>query len=564
MIVRHNRSLLPPAAIIGCLFIGSTGARAQPAPAPAPQPAAPEAPLTPEPPPEPSDAPTRSGVDDRRYTPSEYVSRPAELPEHLRLNGAWRLALSQVIELAIRKNLALEVKRLSLRAGRYRARSERGAFEPFVAASYSHREEDVPPVTAQEGAAEDIVRSIDNDWSATLGQRFRTGTVVQLDFNNGWSQSSAATAVRPDLFRSTLELSVRQPLLKGFSVDTDIASAEILRAEFDSEGALEDARVAAAATVSDAERGYWDLVQALKTYQIRQASLELAERQLQLTESQINAGLLPPSDRIAAEGTLARRELDLVRAEQDIEGRSDELRRLMNVSPERYRRPIVPVDTPAFAEAAVDVPALIARANGQRPELRKSDVDLERAHFEQRVADNNRLPQLDVRVGYGLIGQDEDYDQALRNMSAFRGRYWTAGVNLTWTPLGLEAGSEQDRRQTLRQQVEVQRKQVLENIRIEVRQAAREVTTAARQVRAAARSRSLSERSLDAEQRKFLNGTSSNFVIAQRQEELAQAHLAELTAVIAHAKALVALNLATGDLLASRNVQLVLAPSKGR
>jgi outer membrane protein TolC len=91
---------------------------------------------------------------------------------------------------------------------------------------------------------------------------------------------------------------------------------------------------------------------------------------------------------------------------------------------------------------------------------------------------------------------------------------------------------------------------------MEVRAAFRAVDTAARKVRAAAKQRRLAEGSLDAEERKFMSGQSSNFVIAQRQQDLTDARTNEIGAVIDHEKALVDLWHATGDLLPMRHVQI--------
>jgi outer membrane protein TolC len=80
--------------------------------------------------------------------------------------------------------------------------------------------------------------------------------------------------------------------------------------------------------------------------------------------------------------------------------------------------------------------------------------------------------------------------------------------------------------------------------------------TAARQIRAAARFRELATRALDVEQRKFQDGTSNNFMIGQRQADLAQAQLAELGAVIRYRKARTALEAAMGTLIEARGVRL--------
>ena len=88
----------------------------------------------------------------------------------------------------------------------------------------------------------------------------------------------------------------------------------------------------------------------------------------------------------------------------------------------------------------------------------------------------------------------------------------------------------------------------------EVRAALRNQESAARQVAAAAEFRRLAAQSLELEQRKFMNGTSSNFFVAQRQEEVAAAQLAELAALLDHTKAATALARATGVLLTERAI----------
>ena len=96
----------------------------------------------------------------------------------------------------------------------------------------------------------------------------------------------------------------------------------------------------------------------------------------------------------------------------------------------------------------------------------------------------------------------------------------------------------------------------MQNVWFAVRDAVRNQSGAARQVLAAAKFRALSTENLDVEQRKFVAGTSSNFLVAQRQEELANAQLSELQAVLTHKKAAAALLRAMGTLLEARHVVL--------
>ena len=90
----------------------------------------------------------------------------------------------------------------------------------------------------------------------------------------------------------------------------------------------------------------------------------------------------------------------------------------------------------------------------------------------------------------------------------------------------------------------------------ELRDDLRTLELGTRQVRAAAKFRELAREALESEQRKFINGTSNNFVVAQRQADLASARQDELTALIGHRKSSTALDAAMGVLLEERGVQL--------
>jgi outer membrane protein TolC len=228
----------------------------------------------------------------------------------------------------------------------------------------------------------------------------------------------------------------------------------------------------------------------------------------------------------------------------------------MNVPAEEWDTPLVPTQALSFFEIEENVSELYARALRQRPEAKLAQLDIRRAKLEEAIAENDRLPGLDVGASYGLIGQDDSYRRALDQLATFTGWSWSVFVNFEWAPLGMQARAEQARAEVLHSRASIQQQRLALDIRIQVRQAVRAARTAARQVHAAAKTRRLAERSLDAEQRRFINGLSSNFVIAQRQEELSQARLAEVSALVDHAKSLVELRRATGELLSSRGVDL--------
>jgi outer membrane protein TolC len=494
--------------------------------------------------------------DEGAYEPPDFMKDPPPLPAGVDASKVWRLDLAEALRLAVHHNLGIAIERQTVQIAHLGVGVARGPFEPLLSLSADHGSAQSPPTTLQQGGAGQIVTSTNDDWNLSLSQRLQTGMKLELDVTNGRSRSTAGTAVEPINYRSTLSLSVTQPLLRGFSTDLVMPRIDVLRAEIASQREQQQLAVAAVDVVERTEDAYWDVVQALYRYDLQLRSRQRAEDQLALTHRQIDAGLLPPSDLISAESTLAQRKLQLLQAEQDIEQTTDRLRAILNLPREDWSRPILPTDAPRFAPETSRAEDMLAVALKNRPELTQLDLDLRAEELAVRKADNDKLPQIDVGVAGTVVGQDARYPQALDQISSADAPGYTVFLNLTWTPLRRASSAAAEIERARQRIAVVTREQAVQNVWLAVRDAVRGQRSAALQVAAAARFRALSTQSLEAEQRKFLNGTSSNFLVAQRQGELADAQLAELTAVLGHKKATAALLRATGRLLEERHIEL--------
>jgi outer membrane protein TolC len=491
------------------------------------------------------------------YQPPDFILEPPALPEGTPLDRVRRLSVADAIRLAAQNNLGVVLAKTELGIARAGIGAARGAFEPVLTAGYAHRWARTPPSTILDGSSTNLLLEFETDeWRAGYQQRTRLGTTLELGFTNTRTESSLNSAVLPLLYRSALELRLTQPLLRGFAFDGDIPGAELLRAELGSERAQKDVHAALLTIVRDTEQAYWDLFQALKSYEVQQGAVRLAEQQLALTRRQIDSGVRPPADLINAEGTLAQRELELVRA-QNLNAQSmDQLRFLLNLPKDEWSEPLLPRDRPEFVRLSLEFEPAFAQALEHRPELLQRELDVSRAELDVRVARVNRLPALDASVSYGVLGQRPGYSGALEQLSSVDARVWSAGLSFSWTPFNQAASAELEARELGRQAAHAGRQAQELALRLELRAALRGLDTAERAVRAAGKFRSLAERSLDAEQRRFLNGTSDNFYVAQRQNDLAGARLSELSALVQHRKAATALRAAMGVLLDDRGIVL--------
>lgn len=502
-------------------------------------------------------AQVRADADALEYRPPDFILEPPALPPGATGEQVLTLSVADAIQLAARNNLGIVLAKTQLGIARAGVGAARGFFEPTLSAGYTRRAARTPPSTILEGTDPNVLFEFNTDeWRAGYQQRTLLGSTLELGFTNVRTESSLNSAVLPLLYRSVIELRLTQPLLRGFAFDTDIPQAEVLRAELASERAQKDVQAALLTLVRDTEQAYWDLFQALKSYEVQQGAVQLAEQQLGLTRRQIDSGVRPPSDLINAEGALAQRELELVRAQNVGAQAMDQLRFLLNLPRDEWERPLLPRDRPEFARLSIGLEPALAQALQHRPELSQRDLDVRRAELDVRVARQNRLPALDASVSYGLLGQRPAYGDTLDQLSSNDARVWSAGVNFSWAPFNQAAAAELEARELGRSAARTEREALELALRLELRAALRSLETAERSVRAAGKFRNLAERSLDAEQRRFLNGTSDNFYISQRQNDLAGARLSELAALVQHRKAATALRAAMGVLLEDRGVVL--------
>ncbi|MBL8619942.1 MAG: TolC family protein [Myxococcales bacterium] len=494
------------------------------------------------------------------YQPPEFITAAPALPPGVDPAGAWQLELIEAIRLAVRNNLDVVLEREAVTIADRGVDLAVGEREPTLGVSYRHGDVRTPSSSILEGSPDTINTSVGDAVALSYQQRFATGLTLGADFDLARDRSTSSAAVADLNVRSTATLRVTQPLLRGFSTDLVVPRLAILRARLGAARERGQLEVVLAEVVLRTETAYWDVVAALYRHDLAVRSASRAEAQLALTARQIEAGVLPPSDRISAESTLAQRQLQQLQAEQAVDAAWDRLRAVMNLPRAEWRRAIVPVERPTFAPTAQSLDDALAAALRNRPEPAQLAGEVADAELGVRQARNDRLPQLDLGVSGTLIGQAERAGASLRDLGGADARGWTVMLDLTWTPLGRRADAALAIERSRAAQRVTQRDAALQRIWIEVKDAVRAQDGAAREVAAAARFRQLAEDGLELEQRRFLNGTSSNFLIAQRQEELAAAQVAELTALLDHQKALATRLYATGALLTERGIAVTPGP----
>ena len=489
--------------------------------------------------------------------------RAAPLPSGEKIE----LSLDQTVALTLQNVLDLDVASYTLDESRFGIQASRGVFDPYVQLDLGATNSQVPATSTFQASQTKTATG-----NFTFAGLLPLGTTYALGWTNRRLDQTVTqfTTVNPT-YSSGLSVSVTQPLLRNFGRAAN--ERFVIQAKLTRDSSAYDFVRAVQSAIQLSENAYWDLVYAVENLRAKQEALDRAKDLNRITKIKIDVGALAPIDIVQTEVTIAQREQDIITAEGLIGDAQDRLRRLLNVqSLPDWSRPIVPTDRPTRESLRehyqADVEAGVKRAMETRPEIRQALLSIESKKVTRAYTRNQLLPRLDASASYGYNGlgaqaqiQNPDGTITLLNYSdALQGIFhqtypsWTLGVTFV-VPIGNNVARGNDA--IANADLELSRTNFAiakANLQVEVRASARAIDTAYRSVQAATKARELAERNLDAEKKKYENGMTTSFQVAQIQNDLTTAITLELQALATYLKDISAWHKAVGDILQVKGV----------
>jgi outer membrane protein TolC len=477
------------------------------------------------------------------------------------------LSIQQTVALTLQNVLDLDVASYTLDESRFGIQASRGVFDPYVELDLGATNSQVPATSTFQASQTKTATG-----NFTFAGLLPLGTTYALGWTNRRLDQTITqfTTVNPT-YSSGLSASVTQPLLRNFGRAAN--ERFVVQAKITRDTSAYDFVRAVQSAIQLSENAYWDLVYAVENLRAKQEALDRAKDLNRITKIKIDVGALAPIDIVQTEVTIAQREQDIITAEGLIGDAQDRLRRLLNVeSQPDWSRPIVPMDRPTRESLRegfqADVEAGVKRAMETRPEVRQALLSIESKKVTRAYTRNQLLPRLDASASYGYSGlgaqslvQNPDGTIAQLNYSdAIQGIFhqtypsWTLGVTFV-VPIGNNVARGNDA--VANADLELSRTNFAitkANLQVEVRAAARAIDTAYRSVQAAAKARELAERNLDAEKKKYENGMTTSFQVAQIQNDLTTAITSELQAIATYLKDITAWHKSVGDILEVKGV----------
>jgi len=342
-----------------------------------------------------------------------------------------------------------------------------------------------------------------------------------------------------------------QPLLRDLGVT--VTEQGILFAVEDRNISVQDLRERAFAVVSDARKGFYDVLRLRDNLAYRETSVALAEKVLVENRARVEAGVLAPVETLEAEVGLQTRQRELLDARRNYEDALDRLALLLAM-PEGLLVADVPLGQPDLEtnEAQAMQTALLAR-----PDLLRRAAEIVRLGVERQVAHNQLLPTLDLTGSYSHRGLGESYSNDIEDVQDGDLNNWEIGLQLSY-PLGnREARYEYLRSEQRLKGRHAQQAQLREEVRTEIRSAIRLLEFSRKKIEVSSKGRALAEEKLRTLLKRKEVGLATTRQVLEGEEDVALARTDHTAALTDYNNALTDYLRVSGQLLQAEGVRFV-------
>ena len=491
-------------------------------------------------------------------TPTAETDRDANDPRAL------RLTLDGALNTALQQNLGVQLQTYEYRISNQNLRGQYGVYDWYTDANVRHSYSESATTNEFEASG-----SRSTSVNAGVNQVLPTGGDYRLTWNSSRSTvAGGGTFVNPQ-YRNGFNFAFAQPLLRDFGIDITRRSITVARNNLGiTEGTF---RTAVMDTVRATEAAYLDLVYARRNVDVVKESLFLARDQARITQIRIDVGASAPLDILQPRVTIATTEEQLIAAATSVRNAEDRLRALLNLPTSEWDRPIIPTDNVTFEPITIDFPQAVRQALANRPEMTQQRLSTENARVQALYTRNQTLPAVDFAVNYGLAGlagrsvdvvdgepvvRSTPYFDTFSQIGGLDFPTWNIGFNFAMPILNIGARANARAAELDLEQSRTSQAQTEQNIAVEVRTAARAVDAFAQTIAATRAAREAAERNVEAERKRYENGMTTNFQVLEVQQQLSDARVRELQAIVGYNNAVSAFHRAVGDILEVHNIRL--------
>lgn len=478
------------------------------------------------------------------------------------------MSLKEAILTGLEHNPGIEVERLEPFRAAEETRMEKSIFDPTFTFEFKKRYTIAPAGTGASSFFQPVQTLDNRDYDFSFKKLLRTGASLELSFLNNRLENSVPNQVLKPAYQPHLRFSMTQPLLRDFG--RGLTTIFVRIAENHEDISTLGYQVQLARLVQHITQKYWKLVFAQENLKIQKKGMEWAEALLKSAQARVRAGALAPIAVTEALAEKARREEQLIVAENDLDFARTDLRLALNLNPGKtfLPRSIQPNEAPSVEPIPLNRTASIESALTRRPEIISAELTVQNQSLHAHYAENQLLPRVDLQAGAGITGLAGKLKSGAD--SPFPGNYWNAldrmgsgdfynysiGV-VVQIPLGnAQAKSKYAQARIEQAQAQARRRDLASQITLEVEKAVGDVEANFKRTQSTRRARELAEENLRGQEKRFAVGLVTQKDVIDFQSKLLEAQGAELCATTDYNNSITSLWLAEGTLLSHYNVKV--------
>ncbi|PYS50732.1 MAG: hypothetical protein DMG13_20330 [Acidobacteria bacterium] len=516
----------------------------------------------------------------RRYEPAKNVASVANasstnLGQFLQ-TGIVPVTLNDVVNMILENNLDIRSNRLAPRSSYFQSLVFYRALQPSIRFAGTISRNTLSSNTQLNGA--NVLSQLRGDYAVNFSQLLPTGTSLAVDASVGRASSNSLVSTYNPSYTGRITYTVGQHLLRDRG--RRINMHQILLGQNNEKISETQFEIQITDLLVQAQKAYWDLVFAGEDLNVKQRSLELAQRTLDENKMKVEIGTLAPIDVVQTQSDVASRREQLVVSTYTVTQSEDQIKKLTSSDkdPAMFLVKLRAQESPR-APAGVQIPTLeeaIRVALESRPEMRQAALELQNKDLDINYMKNQKLPSFDVTAAYiqngtggtqivrgqGFLSNQIDkiipggVGKAFGQLFSYDYTGYSVGFSFV-LPLSNKAQqADYDRALNEKRLSESRMNAVAQAIALEVRNALTQVEMNRARIETAQTTRELGEQKLEAEQTKFNLGTSTLRFVLEEQRNVAQAQTNELQSIVNFTKSLIDLDKSMGLTLRKNNIEL--------
>jgi HAE1 family hydrophobic/amphiphilic exporter-1 len=330
---------------------------------------------------------------------------PLQVPTRIGVLGQTSMSLAEVIQRALANNRDLAVSQILRKEAVLNIKGAKGYYDPNLGVN-AFRNKTVSPVSSVLGGSADgrlTQKELYADPEINGLSPFLGGT-YKLDFSSARQFTDSEFATLNPQFPTALNLNLTQPLWRGLRFDANRYRVQVARKN--QKLTDEQFRRRVIEVTTQAIQAYWELSFAYRNLSVQIEAVRLAELQDSSNRRQVDQGLLAPADVIQTQTQIATYQQNVFTAQDALTRAENNLKALILATRQDllWGAALIPETLPDTRPVAPSLDDAVHQALSARPELAESALNIEINKLDAKLSHEQAKPQIDAQATLGIQG----------------------------------------------------------------------------------------------------------------------------------------------------------------